>query len=113
VYSWCWWESLKERDIFQGLGVNRRIILISIFEIGWGGRCDLSHNREKMAGSSERGDEPSGSKKCGEFLDQMRTLVSCQEVSSPRIWPMHDPCWLKLITTSLQIKCPRRETLKK
>jgi len=36
VYSRCWWESLKVRDIFLGLGVNRRIILISIFEIGWG-----------------------------------------------------------------------------
>ena len=36
VYSGCWWENLKERDIFQDLGVNRRIILISIYKIGCG-----------------------------------------------------------------------------
>ena len=62
---------MKKRNIFQDLGGggNRRIILISIFETGWGEGAELSQNRKKMAGSSERGNEPSGSIKCGEFLD--------------------------------------------
>jgi len=68
VYSGCWWESLKVRDIFQGPGFNRRIILISIFEIGWGGGRELSQNREKMEGFSERGNEPPGSIICVNFL---------------------------------------------
>jgi hypothetical protein len=53
-------------------GVDGRIILKWIFERLGGGvdRIDLA----QVAGSCVYGDEPSGSIKCGEFLEQLRTF---------------------------------------
>ena len=36
-----------------------------------------------MAGASECGDEPSGSIKCGDFLDQLRTGKFLKKDSAP------------------------------
>jgi len=47
-------------------GVDGRIILAWNFN-KWGGS-----EQEQVAGSSERGNEPAGSIKCGEFLDNLR-----------------------------------------
>jgi hypothetical protein len=51
--------------------VDGRIILKWIFEMLFGGhRLDrYGSGNEKVAGSCEYGDEPSGSMKCGEFLE--------------------------------------------
>jgi hypothetical protein len=40
-------------------------------EVGWGGMdwIDLAQDKRQMAGCCECGNEPSGSIKCGEFLD--------------------------------------------
>jgi hypothetical protein len=37
-----------------------------------------------VAGACECGIEPSGSIKCGEFLDNLRTILRLMEVSAPR-----------------------------
>jgi len=40
----------------------------------WGYGLDRSGSgKEQVAGTSECGNEPWGSKKCGEFLDKLRT----------------------------------------
>jgi hypothetical protein len=51
--------------------VDGRIILKWIFERLGGGVdwIDLAQDRDSLAGFCEYGDEPSGSIKCGEFLE--------------------------------------------
>jgi len=56
---------------------------VDLREVGWGGvdRIALA----QVAGSCECGDEPSGSIKCREFLDYLRTcllLKDCAALSS-------------------------------
>jgi hypothetical protein len=63
-----WWENHRERCHLKYLGVDGRIILRWIFR-KWdcrGMECiDLAQDRIGTGGDSE----PSGSIKCGEFLD--------------------------------------------
>jgi hypothetical protein len=50
-------------------------IKMDIREVGWGHRLDQSGSGQKeVAGSCECGDEPSGSIKCREFLEYLRTF---------------------------------------
>jgi hypothetical protein len=52
-------------------GVDWRMILKWIFEM-WDGDMDwidMTQDRDRWIGSCEYGDEPSGSIKCGEFLE--------------------------------------------
>jgi len=46
-------------------------IKIDLQQVGWGGvdSIDLDQDREQVADAFECGNEPSGSVKCGEFLD--------------------------------------------
>jgi hypothetical protein len=51
-------------------GVNGRIILKWIFKrLDWGGIDWIDLAQEQVAGSCVYGDKPSGSIKCGEFLE--------------------------------------------
>jgi hypothetical protein len=68
------WKTLKERDHLLEPGVNGRIILRWI--LGSGMWCmdwvELAQERQ-VAGTCECGNKPSGSIKCGEFLDWLKT----------------------------------------
>jgi hypothetical protein len=69
VYTGFWWGNLRERDCLDDTGIDGRIILKWIFR-KWGVRAQ---DRERwLAGTCECSNEPLGSIKCREFLDQMR-----------------------------------------
>ena len=62
---------LRERDHLGDPGIDGRIILRWIFR-KWGvgfGLDRASSGQGQVAGTCECGNEPSGSIKCGEFLD--------------------------------------------
>ena len=40
---------------------------------------ELAHDRDRLAGTCEYGDEPSGSIKCGEFFDNLQNQIASQE----------------------------------
>ena len=61
-----WWGNRMERDHWGDLGVDGWIIL------GWISRRWVV-GIWTMADACECGNEPSGSVKCGEFLDKLRT----------------------------------------
>jgi len=71
AYTGFWWGNVKERKGLGDPGVDGRIILRWIYrkwDVGmWIGSSCLRMGR--VAGICECGCEPSGSIKCGEFLD--------------------------------------------
>jgi len=71
-----WWGNLRERDQLGDPSVDGRIILRWIFR-KWGvwgyGRDRAASGYGQVAGICECGNEPSGSIKCGEFLDLLQT----------------------------------------
>jgi len=68
------WGNLKQGDHLEDTGVDGRIILRQIFrklDVGYG--LDRAGSRlGELTCSCDSGNEPSGSIKCGEFLDQLR-----------------------------------------
>ena len=67
-----WWGNLRERDHLENPGVDVRIVLRWIFRKWGGGGCAVDRagsGEGQVAGTCECGNEPSGSIKCGEFLD--------------------------------------------
>jgi hypothetical protein len=60
VHTGFWWGNIREKYNLGHLSVDRRIILKWFFKKWDGGQ---------VAGCCECGNEPSGSIKCGEFLD--------------------------------------------
>ena len=75
MYTGFWLGNLRERDHLEDRGVDGRITLILIFRKWDGGHgMDWSGSGYgQVAGSCKRGNEHSGSIKCGEFLDLLRT----------------------------------------
>jgi len=64
-----------ERDHLGDPGIDGRIILIWIFR-KWDVGCGLDRagpGYGQVAGTCDCGNEPSGSIKCGEFLDSLKT----------------------------------------
>ena len=77
-----WWGDLKERDHLEDTGIGGRLILQWIFKKWDGGGPGLGlsgSGQGQMAAFCECGNEPSGSIKCGEFLDPAEGLLACQE----------------------------------
>jgi len=69
AYTGFWWGNLKERDHFGDPGIDGTITLRRIFRM-WGvDWIELAQDRGQVADACECGNEPSGSIKCGEFLD--------------------------------------------
>jgi hypothetical protein len=40
VYAWFWWGNQRERDHLEDTGVDGRIILRHLQEVGWGHGLD-------------------------------------------------------------------------
>jgi hypothetical protein len=69
AYTGFWWENLTERDSLGEPGVHGRIIIkMDLQEEGCGGMDWI-----QLAETCECGNEPSGSTKCGEFLDHLQS----------------------------------------
>jgi hypothetical protein len=77
---------VRERDHLEDPGVDGRVIVKYNFRKWDGGHgLDCSDfGYEQVAGSGKRGNEPSGSIKCGGFLDQLRTGPPREKVCAPR-----------------------------
>jgi len=68
VNTGFWWENLRERDHLEDPGLDWRIKLGWMFR-KWGHGLDQSDSGwGEVAGTSKRGNEPSASIKCGEFI---------------------------------------------
>jgi hypothetical protein len=75
VYTGFWWGNLRERDHLEDTDLNGRKILRWIFR-----KRDVRTRTGsswvmigQVASTFECNNEPSGSIKCGEFLDYLRT----------------------------------------
>jgi len=79
-----WWGNRREGDHWGDLGVGVWIILGWIsrrWDVGiWTG---LVWPWIELADACECGNEPSGSVKCGEFLDWLQTSRLLKKVSAP------------------------------
>jgi len=66
-----WWNNLTERHYFKILALDRRALLKWIFKKKYRflDSIDLAQERDRWGGYSEHSPEPSGSLKCGIFLD--------------------------------------------
>jgi hypothetical protein len=67
-----WWGNLRERDHWGDLGVDGRVILRWIFR-KWHVGLWAGSGLCQVAETCVCGNEPSGSIKCGEFLDWLQT----------------------------------------
>ena len=63
VYKGFWWGNLRERGHLGVLGVDGSMRWLAM---DW---IDLAQDRARVSGTCKCGNEPSGSMKCGEFLD--------------------------------------------
>ena len=59
----------RKRTLGRPRDRRKNIIKMDFQDVGWGiSWIDLDHDRDRWGGSCERGNEPSGSIKCDEFL---------------------------------------------
>jgi len=75
AYTEFWWGNLREREHLGDTGVDGRTILRWIFRkwnVGVGTGSSWLRIR-KVVGTCKCSNEPSGSTKCGEFLDWLKT----------------------------------------
>ena len=70
VYTGFWLRHLKEKEHLEVSGIDGKIILKWDGGMNW---IDLAHDRDVWLGFCKCGNEPSGSIKCKEFLDYLRT----------------------------------------
>ena len=75
MHTGFWWGKLRETNHLEDTGLDGKIILIWIFrkwDMGWGGCYGLDRagsGKGQEVDTCKCGNEPSGSIKCGEFLD--------------------------------------------
>ena len=71
VHTRFWWKNLRQRYLLEDLGIDRSIILKWIVKLSDGGMnwIDLNQDREIRRALLNAEIKPSGSIKCGKFLD--------------------------------------------
>jgi len=71
VHTGIWLKNPRQRDLLEELGINGSIILKWIVKLSDGGMnwIDLSQDREIRRARLNAEIKPSGSIKCGKFLD--------------------------------------------
>ena len=80
AYTGFWWGNLRERDQLRPSRKwddNIKLDLQEVDRVGSG--------QGQVAGTCECGNEPQGSMKCGEFLDQLKIGQLLKKDSSPWI----------------------------
>jgi hypothetical protein len=78
-------DSLQGREHFEEQGMDVRIMYKRILKyVGGGDGLDSSGSEWGLVESPcEKGNEPSGSIKCGEFLDKFRNILLLKTDSAP------------------------------
>ena len=87
VHTGLRWRSLREIDHLKDPVMDRRIILEQIFETwnegeGVRGLDRCGSGQEQVAGFSKGDNKPSGSIKCEEFFDQLKTYQLFRKASA-------------------------------
>ena len=71
AYTGFWWGDLRERALGRPRHRWEDNITMGLQEVGCGGTdcIELTQDRDRWRALVNAGNEPSGSVKCGEFLD--------------------------------------------
>jgi hypothetical protein len=82
-----WWGEIKKGNTLEDLERGQLDnIAMELQQVGWGDMdwIALAQDRDTWRALDERGNELSGSIKCGEFLEKLRTCELLRNNSAPR-----------------------------
>jgi hypothetical protein len=104
VHTVFWWGDLRERRHLKDLDIDGRIVLKRVLKKRDRGSryCIYLAQDRQFAGACERGDEPSSSTKCGEFVNYLsfseRTLLHGVSLFSRVADAVMSDCGIEIIS---------------